>query len=103
MISSKTRSRFNQEKEEEEKEEEGYIKFTKTIQSFQLTLRALFLEKKGEKRKRRGNIFARPRYQLRIFGLFSNNGGFDSDSLSRGKSKGRNNGPPLYSESRCPE
>lgn len=52
MISSKTRSRFNQEKEEEEKEEEGYIKFTKTIQSFQLTLRALFLEKKRGKAKK---------------------------------------------------
>lgn len=57
MISSKTRSRFNQEKEEEEKEEERCIKFTKTIQSFQLTLRALFLEKKKGKSEKGEGIY----------------------------------------------
>ena len=64
---------------------------------FQLTLRALSSreEEKKEKRKKGDRIFAWPRYRLRIFGLFSNNGGSDSDSLSRGKSKRRNNGPPF--------
>lgn len=66
-------------------------------QFFQLTLRALSSreEEKKEKRKKGDRIFAWPRYRLRIFGLFSNNGGSDSDSLSRGKSKRRNNGPPF--------